>query len=248
MATRRPTRRDLRIVHSSDIHVDTDWTAGLHDGDGTRGLRAVIDTARAVAADLVLLPGDVFDHNRLRSEVLARVAEILGAAGPPVVVLPGNHDPAVEDSAWHRGPFADHANVHVLGVTCAAPLMLPQIDIEIAGKPHNDYDDMVPLARARARRLRWRIVMAHGHYTPTRDRTVPYHPSWLIHDHHLVAADADYIALGHWNRATRVGPASVRAYYCGSPELAGTVNLVTLRSNGAVAVRHEPIRWSNDRN
>jgi DNA repair exonuclease SbcCD nuclease subunit len=239
---RNSSDRGVVVVHSSDIHVDTDWTARLHEGDGTRGLRLVLETASAVNADLVVLAGDVFDHNRLPEPVLARTAELLGACGRPVVVLPGNHDPAVSDSGWHRGPFARQTDVHVLGVTRRGPVVLPHLELEVTGKPHSDYDDMVPLRSGGARRARWRIAMAHGHYTPVRDRTASYHPSWLIHDRHITGADADYVALGHWNRSARVGPDGTRAYYCGSPDLAGTVNVVTLRAGGAVTVRREPIR------
>jgi DNA repair exonuclease SbcCD nuclease subunit len=237
------TGRDVVAVHSSDLHVDTDWTARLHGGDGTSGLRAVLDTARAIEADLVVLAGDVFDHNRLPDEVLLRTARLLGAAERPIVVLPGNHDPAVDDSAWRRGGFDAFANIHVLGVTHGTAVLFPEHQLEVCGRPHSDYDDMVPLAKARARRTRWRIVLAHGHYVPARDRAVKYHPSWLIHDRHIAAADADYVALGHWNRAARVGPEASNAYYCGSPELAGTVNVVRFRPAGAPKVHQEPIRW-----
>ncbi|MGE5539883.1 MAG: metallophosphoesterase family protein [Gemmatimonas sp.] len=233
------------MIHSSDIHVDTDWTARQHGGDGTRGLRAVLDTARAVVADVVLLAGDVFDHNRLPDAVLERVAALLDAAGRPVIVLPGNHDAAAADCAWRRSPFAACTRLHVLGVTHRTTLRFPHLHLEVTGKPHRDYDDMVPLERSRARRARWRIAVAHGHYVPVRDRSAPHHPSWLIHDRHLAAVDADYIALGHWNRPARVGPRAANAHYCGSPELAGTVNLVTLRAAGGVRVRREPIRWSD---
>jgi DNA repair exonuclease SbcCD nuclease subunit len=243
VTSRRHNGRDIVVVHSSDIHVDTHWTARQHGGDGTGGLRAVLDTARAVAADVVLLAGDIFDHNRLPRDVLARTAALLGSAAGTIVVLPGNHDPAVDDCGWHRGPFANHGHVHVLGVTRRPPLRLRELDLEIAGRPHTDYDDMVPLGPLRPRRTRWRIAMAHGHYMPVHDGAA-YQPSWLIHDRHIAEVDADYVALGHWNRPARVGPRGTRAYYCGSPELAGTVNVVTLRVGGTVAVRCEPLRWS----
>jgi DNA repair exonuclease SbcCD nuclease subunit len=235
--------RDIVVVHSSDLHVDMDWTARLHGGDGTGGLAAVLDTACAAAADVIVLAGDVLDHNRLPDEVLERTARLLGSAGRPVVVLPGNHDPAAEDSAWRHGSFGDHANIHVLGVTHGNAVLFPKLDLEVCGRPHSDYDDMAPLAKARARRSRWRITVGHGHYVPVRDRTVRHHPSWLIHDRHIAAADADYVALGHWNRPARVGPAGTCAHYCGSPELAGTVNLVRLQASGKVTVHPEPIRW-----
>jgi DNA repair exonuclease SbcCD nuclease subunit len=243
MPKARAPSRDLIVVHSSDLHVDTDWTARLHGGDGTSGLRAVLDTARVIGADLVVLAGDVFDHNRLPEDVLARTARLLGAAERPVVILPGNHDPAADDSAWRRGGFDAHANVHVLGVTHGSSVLFSDLDLEVCGRPHSDYDDMVPLAKPRARRTRWRIAVAHGHYVATRDRSVKYHPAWLIHDRHIKAADADYLALGHWNRPARVGPDTTHAYYCGSPELAGTVNVVRFAATGVLSVRQEPIRW-----
>jgi DNA repair exonuclease SbcCD nuclease subunit len=236
--------RDLAVVHSSDLHVDTDWTARRHGGDGIGGMRAVLETASAIGADLVVLAGDVFDHNRLPDGVLARTARLLGAFARPVVVLPGNHDPIAADSVWRRGGFDSYANIHVLGVTHRSAVLFPDLDLEVCGRAHSDYDDMVPLAKLPARRARWRIAVAHGHYMPVRDRAVKYHPSWLIHDRHIRAADADYLALGHWNRAVRVGPETACAYYCGSPELAGTVNLVRFQATGAVDVRQEPIRWA----
>src|SRR6516225_10228446 len=79
-----------------------------------------------------------------------------------------------------------------------------------------------------------RIAVAHGHYVPVPDRTIRLRPSWLIGDDELRATGADYIALGHWNRASKVG--AVAAYYSGSPEYAGTVNVVRLTATGEVAV------------
>jgi hypothetical protein len=69
---------------------------------------------------------------------------------------------------------------------------------------------------------------------PVPDRTVRLRPSWLIGDDELEATGADYIALGHWNRAAKVG--AVAAYYSGSPEYAGTVNVVRLTAGGDITV------------
>src|SRR6185369_4262702 len=94
--------------------------------------------------------------------------------------------------------------------------------------------DMIPLEYPRPRSMRWQIAMAHGHYTPIPDRTSRLRPSWPLGDEELAATGADYIALGHWNRSAKVG--RVAAYYSGSPEYAGTVNVVRLGAAGAVAV------------
>lgn len=234
---------EVRIVHSSDIHVDTDYTAHLHDGDGTAGLRAVLDTARHLAADVVVLAGDVFENNRLPLDVLKRAAELFDSYGKPIVLLPGNHDPAIADSAHHRGGFAGIGNLAVLGLSHAKAVRFAKLDLEIWGRAHRDYDDMAPLAKPHPRRTKWQVAVAHGHYDRLPDLTTPYRPSWLISAAELAATGADYVALGHWNRPGRVGHHAAKAYYSGCPELAGTVNLVRLTSTGETQVSRKPVRW-----
>jgi DNA repair exonuclease SbcCD nuclease subunit len=231
---------EVVLVHSSDLHVDDGVTADAHDGDGTAGLALVLATARAVRADIVLLAGDTFDHNRLPISVLQRAAALLRAADLPIVILPGNHDPAMPGSAHHRGGFGDIPQVHVLGVTHDDAVLLARWDLEIWGLAHRDYADMAPLAGPRPRRTRWQIVLAHGHYEPSLDPAKSLRPSWLFGDAAIAATGADYVALGHWNRAERVGNGVVPTYYSGSPELARTVNVVRLGGDG-VAVRREPL-------
>lgn len=230
------------VVHSSDLHVDDDYTARANGGDGTAGLRRVLDAARAVSADIVLLAGDVFEHNRLPLKLLDRTARLLDDAAMPVVILPGNHDPLVPESAYHRGGIADPGEVHVIGVTHHKAVRFPDLELEIWGHAHRDYDDMLPLRRPRARRTRWQIATAHGHYEPAPDLSTNLRPSWLISDAEIAATGADYVALGHWNRAVRVGNGTVKAYYSGSPELAGTVNVVRLTAGGEVKVRRKRLR------
>lgn len=231
----------LVVVHSSDIHVDDGYTARLYDGDGTMGLRYVLATARELGADLVLLAGDVFEHNRLPADIVRRTAELLHDSGLPIVMLPGNHDPAVPESVYHRG-VSEPPNVHVLGVTHPEAVVFPEWELEVWGHAHYDYGNMAPLQRPRARTTRWQIAMAHGHYDGPSDPTAVNRPSWLISDDEIVATGADYVALGHWNRAIQVGTGPIKAFYSGSPELAGTVNLIRLAADSAVEVVREPIR------
>ena len=111
-----PTR-DIVVVHSSDLHIDHDYTARLHGGDGTAGLSGVLTAARDAGADVVVLAGDTFDCHRVPDDLLARAAEVIAAAALPVVLLPGNHDPAVPDAVYRHGVLAEVDNLHVLGVT-----------------------------------------------------------------------------------------------------------------------------------
>ena len=236
-----PPARDIVVVHSSDLHVDHDYTARLHGGDGTAGLGCVLDAARDLAADVVLLAGDTFDSHRVPQSLIEQAAAVIGASALPVVILPGNHDPAIASAIYRGGPLATVKNLHVIGVTHDEAVPFPDLSLEVWGRPHRDYDDMIPFETVRARQTRWLIAMAHGHYEPKPDRSIGPRPSWLIGDDDIAATGADYVALGHWNRAVRVGNGVVPAYYSGSPEYSGTVNVVRLSNTGGVTVTRAPL-------
>jgi len=235
--------REVVLVHSSDLHVDEDRATGPRGGDGTAGLRTVLATARARRADVVLLAGDTFESNQLSPAILGRARSLLAEADIPVVILPGNHDPALADSVYVRDGFGRVPNVCILGVTHDEAVPFPVFDLEIWGHAHRDYFSMAPLRGPRRRSTRWQVAMAHGHYEPPETRANPLRPSWVFSDEEIAATAADYLALGHWDRPMRVGNGVVPAYYSGSPELAGTVNLVRLTAAGEVVVTREPLSW-----
>lgn len=222
---------ELVLVHSSDLHID-----GEHgEGDGTVRLESVLRHAHRSHADIVLLAGDTFDHGRVPAPVLACVCGLLRDAGMPVVILPGNHDPALPNSVFARGGLVSLDNVAVLGITHDSAVLLADHDLEIWGEAHRDYNDMAPLRTPPARRTHWQVAMGHGHYETPENLATPLRPSWLFSDPEIAATRADYLALGHWDRPMRVGCGAVPAYYSGSPELAKTVNVIRLGEGVHVA-------------
>ena len=233
--------RDIRIVHSSDLHVDDDRIAALHGGDGTGVLRDVLATARALGADAVILAGDTFDNHQVTTDTIDRAVALLADAKLPLVILPGNHDPATPDSIWMRGRFDEIGNVAILGITNERSIAFLNLDLEIWGNAHRDYHDMPPLRDPPPRAMRWHIAMGHGHYEPPETWHNPLRPSWLISDAMIDATQADYVALGHWDRAAQVGSGAVPAYYSGSPDYVHTVNLVRLTAEGEVIVTRAPV-------
>ena len=238
--TMLPPSDDVVIVHSSDLHVDDGYTARAWGGDGNAPLAAVLAAARSIAADIVLLTGDIFEHNRLKTNILDRTRDVLAEAGLPVVMLPGNHDPLMAGSVWDRGGLGDIANVHVLGETSDVAAF-PVLDLDIWGRAHIDYNDINPLEGAPGRSARWHIVAGHGHFADERTPAGKPGPSWLFTPDDIEATGADYVALGHWNRQIRVGTGTVPAWYSGSPDYARTVNVVTLRTSGNVDISNAPV-------
>jgi DNA repair exonuclease SbcCD nuclease subunit len=229
-------RGEAVLVHSSDIHID--------DRRGTAGLEAVLGAARTLRPDVVLLAGDTFESKQLSVAVLDRTVGLLAEAGMPIVILPGNHDPALPDSVFLRGGIASIPNVHILGVTHEEAVRFPPHDLEVWGHAHRDYFDMAPLRGPRPRSTRWQVAMAHGHYEPPETRANPLRPSWIFSDEEIAATEADYLALGHWDRPAQVGNGGVPAFYSGSPELARTVNLVRLTAS-KVAITREALIWQD---
>jgi DNA repair exonuclease SbcCD nuclease subunit len=230
----------VTLIHSSDLHVDDD--RGISAYTGLIGLEAVLRTARHAAADVVLLAGDTFDNHRVSSPVLRQAAALIAASDLAVVMLPGNHDPALPDCLFRRAGLLDLPNVRVLGVTEEEAVLLPALDLEIWGHAHRGFCDMVPLRGPRPRRSRWQVAMGHGHYVAPADALREAHRGWKLTDDDIAATAADYLALGHWDRPVAVGDGRVPAFYSGSPDLARTVNRVRLGAS-RVAVDRVPLLW-----
>ena len=234
-------RREIVVAHASDVHVDTTFNAQLFDGDSAGPLRAVLVAAMKASADVVLLAGDTFECHRLPDQVLEQTAATMRAFDIPIVLLPGNHDPAIDEAVFHHPALAKVETLSILGITHPEAVHLPHLDLEVWGRAHFDYSDMDPLASFRERTTPWQIAMAHGHYEPKPDRSTRLRASWLIGDDEIAATAADYVALGHWNRRVRVGSSRVPAWYSGSPDYARSINIVRLGHNGRVDVHREPL-------
>ena len=222
------------IIHTSDLHLGTDDSFG--DADRLAVLPKVLGAAIDAQADVVLMAGDTFDNHRQPGELLVRAAQMLREYNRPVVILPGNHDPLTPDSVYRRAGIAVIPNVSILGLNVDQAVVFSDLNLEIWGRAHVDYADMSPLADPRPRTTRWQLAAAHGHYVDEARDPNRMLGSWLIHREELLATAADYVALGHWNQATSVGNGQITAYYSGSPEYTGTVNVVRLRTNGRVDV------------
>jgi DNA repair exonuclease SbcCD nuclease subunit len=234
---------DVTIIHSSDLHLGVDDS--FSQADSLAVLPKVLGAAAEAGADVVVLAGDTFDNHRQPIELLERAVQMLSDYKKPVVILPGNHDPLTPDSVYRRAGFGSISNVSILGLNVGDAVMFERFELEVWGRAHLDYTDMSPLADPKPRSTRWQLAAAHGHYVDAARDPNRLIGSWLIHPEELSAIEADYLALGHWNQATAVGNGQLNAYYSGSPEYAGTVNVVRLKSNGVVEVSQAPVNGTN---
>lgn len=212
--------RSLRLAHCSDIHLDSDYFGGdwnRHRRDRDRAqFEALLDAICDERPDLMLLAGDLFDHNRASEETVAWACDRLAALPFTVVMIPGNHDCLAEGAVYHRHDFAA-AGLHLLHEIDGRRLVLEDLGVSVWGRGLVDHHPgHRPLAEApgRLRADLWHLGMAHGVHVPEDGQSRNSSP---IHAREIAAAGFDYLALGHIHAARDVSAGASTAWYCGAP-------------------------------
>src|SRR5271170_1410409 len=100
-------QRSLKLVHTSDVHLETDTFGSGASGERLRdkvrqAFTNVVDVANRREADLLLIVGDLFDSSRVSEEGLAFAFGTISQARMPVVMIPGNHDAHDERSIYAK--------------------------------------------------------------------------------------------------------------------------------------------------
>lgn len=246
----------LRLLHTSD------WQLGLRlnfvGGDAAVRLRTqrfdtvrrIAELARERAVDAVLVAGDVFDDNGVGADTLQQTRDALAAFGEiPVVLLPGNHDPATPDSALRRlGSLP--GRVYVALEQQPIRLAAAARGFEVFPCPlltRHHYDDPAGWLPERNDPTPIRIAVAHGGAITFSESTET--PN-RIDVASILGRGFDYLALGDWHGLYQVGS---RAWYSGAPEATrykekhpGHVLLVEIDGPGAEP-RVEPVAVARSR-
>jgi DNA repair exonuclease SbcCD nuclease subunit len=217
--TRRPSRQ-LNLIHTSDVHLESDTFGSGARGDVfrdtvRRSFGRVIDAANYNDADLLLIVGDLFDSSRVSAEALGFAMGQIGRASMPVVMIPGNHD-AHDERSIYAGLSAASlpANLHLILEPEGTALEFPELAARVWGRalvehspdyrPLSGLPDPIPHV--------WNIGLAHGFFTEVEtNRSSPITPA------EIAASGYDYIALGHIHVCGDVSQGRTRAFYCGTP-------------------------------
>lgn len=227
----------LRIAHLADLHVgfrafDRDAPGGgnQREADVAEALRRVIDGVIAAAPELVLIAGDVFHSVRPTNQAILRLfAELqrLRTALPaaPVVMIAGDHDaPRSSDGSSILGLYRA-LGVHVVErgverveVAGLSVLCVPKAYAAFyrAWKPGAGFDGAMGAAD---------VLLLHGE--------VRHVPGAQLEADFLDAGGFEYVALGHYHVAMRVGD---RAWYAGSLDYTSTDPWDELRAQERLGV------------
>jgi exonuclease SbcD len=176
--------RPVRFIHTSDVHLDTSFSAsgfpsrlGHRKREAIRAtFRSILQQAREPAVDLILIGGDLFEHDRVTQDTVQFLKQQFESLGRiPVFIAPGNHDPYIPASPYSEETWPD--NVNIFREEEFARIELPELGVRIAGfgfnrtrVPEHPFLKLEPLPSDA-----FNIVLAHGPRAAGQDPACPLH-------------------------------------------------------------------------
>ena len=221
MTVVRSPHRALRLIHTSDVHLESDTFGSGERGDAfrdkvRRAFSGVIELANRHETDMLLIVGDLFDSSRVSEEALSFAMQTIGRARMPVVMIPGNHDAHDERSIYAAAPAGMiPPNLHLILEPEGRTIEFPELAARVWGRALVEHSpEYKPLSGVpEPAPDRWNIALAHGFYTEDGEtnRSSPITPA------EIEATGYHYIALGHIHVFGDVSHGGTRAFYCGTP-------------------------------
>jgi len=241
----------LKLLHCADIHLDAPFTSlsACPDMPDTRrqelklAFGRIVDIAEQEQVDLLLICGDLYEHDYVRRSTIRYVCDQLDRIPDiQVLAIPGNHDPLVQNSYYMSFEWPD--NVHIL--TDENPVFnAGENKVCIYGK----ISDKQLIDESKIN-----ILMAHG----TVDMNFNSNAFNHLSSRELDLFGLDYIALGHFHTKLQGIGAKGRIFNPGSPEPLGFdeegehgVFLASIEKNGSdsmVKADFKPINRRTYRN
>ena len=186
----------ITILHAADLHLDSPFSGLAPDQAAKRRgeQRLLLDDLTALAkrerADVVLLPGDLFDSAHVYPQTIRALARCLAEMPCPVFIAPGNHDPFTAASPYAAVEWPE--NVHIFsGEVEKVPL--PGHNCVVYGFGFPDaHVTASPLEGFLVNEGRdtVKLMCLHADLTPDS----PYCP---INAGQIAASGLTYLALGH---------------------------------------------------
>ncbi len=216
----------MRFVQFSDCHLDSAIGGALCLPEDKRDvlrqdIRRAVERACALAterqADLVLIPGDLFDYESLRPETITLLAGLLADLAPArVFISPGNHD-----SLRPASPYMDQSkwpgNVRIFTSTEFERVNVDSPGCTITGiaHAHRGTTDRLLADAVDCGRSGVDVLLFHGSrdgYRPSeKENILPFSDDELTKQHF------SYAAIGHYHSYAAIADSAglVRGAYSG---------------------------------
>ncbi len=237
----------MKLLHAADFHLDSPFRRLNVQQAMTRRRelrelpRRLAGLARSEGVDLVLLPGDLFDGDRVHSETIQALVQGLGGMEVPVFIAPGNHDHCRPDSPYLTVRWPD--NVHIFTSDALSSVELEGLNCVVHGcaftAPRREDCPLDGFSAPADGRLH--LLCLHGEVGLSGQ----YGP---IPPQALARSGAAYAALGHIHACSGLQRAGDTCWaYPGCPEGRGFDEcgpkgaLVVELADGGVSARFHPL-------
>ena len=203
----------IRLLHAADLHLDSAFESlspeqAAERRQGQRELLfAIEETAEKRGVSAVLLSGDVFESNSIKSETERDFNSSLGALSCPVLIAPGNHDPYSARSVWETMRLPE--NIYIFKNAELECVEFPGIPARFWGAGFQNSFSAPLLHGIKAPDKpddRPDVMVIHG---DTGVGASDYNP---ISRDELIKCGMDYVALGHIHAGTPLLRAGKTAY------------------------------------
>lgn len=209
------------FIHTSDLQLGmrrkflSPEAQSRFDDARLRSVTRLGEIAEERGAEFIVVAGDVFEHNSLEPTTLGRALEALRKLPVPVYLLPGNHDPLVADSIFHRTEGIEGVTV----LADSAPVVVRE-GVEVVGAPlltkHATEDLCAKAIRDLEPTEAIRVLVGHGQAEGFGDETQALIDVACL-DAAIERGVIDYVALGD-THSTAALSESQRIWFSGSPE------------------------------
>lgn len=187
----------IKIFHTADLHLDSPFSSlppSLSEQRREELRQIYLDMMKYAAeqkADLVLIPGDLFDNSYVTRDTADLLHRGFSQVGCPVVICPGNHDPFTPDSIYARESFPD--NVYIFSDETPSRFDFPDLGVTVWGaaflRPLMENTPLVKIPKLDPDRIN--ILCQHGDTRNLLSKTCP------INVRDIAYRGFTYAALGH---------------------------------------------------
>ncbi len=184
----------IKLIHTADLHLGSP-IAGLPEDVSSElreelftTLAKICELAESERADAILISGDLFDEPSPSRSVADRTFALLGRAGVPVFISPGNHDYMSVHSVYRRQDLPE--NVRIFRSERIEKIPCGEFDVYGAGFAAPVVEREL-LQGFRAEQGRHSVMVLHGE----ADVSSAYYHAVSPRD--IAASGLSYLALGH---------------------------------------------------
>ena len=218
----------MKFVQFADVHLDSSIGGALNLTDENKSIlrqdiRTAINRARDLVietkADIVLIPGDLFDYESMCAGTPSFLIDLFESMGPTwVFITPGNHDSLRPGNPFRlkQGTIWPE-NVHIFTFPEFETIIIPELDCAVTGiaHAHRGITDRLLSRTIERSNCAINILLFHGSrdgYKPSgKESVIPFS------DDELLAQAFTYTAIGHYHSFGSItdNNGRIRAAYSG---------------------------------